>query len=103
MEFIADLWRQYGAVHPILSHLLVALLAPFLLSKLERQIPAFMNFLEERQAQALRRAGLSEEDIVAVGERQLKDMRVAADAWEKELNERKTALAAPPPPPAKPS
>lgn len=95
METIGHLWAQYGAAHPILSHILVALLAPFFLSKLEAQIPAAANWLEERQARALRRAGLTEEEIIAVDERQLKDMRAATDAFEKEIAERKAALAKP--------
>lgn len=94
-----QLWAQYGAAHPILSHVLVALLAPYFLSKLEAQIPRVVNFVEERQAQALRKAGLSEEDILAVDERELKNMRAAADAFEKEIAERRAALNAPKPAP----
>jgi hypothetical protein len=94
---VGQLWQQYGAAHPILSHIIVALLAPYFLSKLEAQIPRVVDFIEERQAQALRKAGLSEEDILAVDERELKNMRAAADAFEKEIAERKAKLAAPAP------
>ena len=96
LESIGQLWQQYGAAHPIISHILVALLAPYFLSKLEAQIPKAVNWAEEYQDRALRKAGLSEEQIIAVDERELKDMRAAADAFEKEIAERKAALAAAP-------
>lgn len=94
MELLGHLWQQYGAAHPVLSHLLVALLAPYLLGKLEEQIPRAVDWIEERQAVALRRAGLTEEQILAVDERELKDMRAAADAFEKEIAERRAKLSA---------
>lgn len=96
MEAIGALWREYGAAHPIVSHILVALLAPYFLGKIEEQIPRAVNWVEEYQAQALRKAGLSEEQILAVDEHELKQMRAAADAFEKEIAERKAKLTATP-------
>ncbi|MES2156154.1 MAG: hypothetical protein V4510_13550 [bacterium] len=95
MGFFTNLWTQYGATHPLLSHGLVALTAPWLWAKAEEQIPKAVNWAEEYQDRALRKAGLSEEQIIAVDERELKDMRAAADAFEKEIAERKAKLAAP--------
>jgi len=94
-QFVQGLIAQ----HPIIYTLLVVPVSMWALTKAELQIPRFVNWAEDYQDRALRRAGLSEAAIIAVDERELKDMRAAADAFEKEIAERKAKLAAPAPAP----
>lgn len=86
------------AAHPILYTLFVVPISMWLLNKAESKIPDAVNWAEEYQDRALRKAGVSEEAIILIDERELKDMRAAADAFEKEIAERKAKLAAPKPP-----
>lgn len=97
MDSIAQVGQFLNALiaqHPVLYTLLVVPISLWLLNKAEAQIPKIVNWAEDYQDRALRKAGLSEEAIIAVDERELKDMRAAADAFEKEIAERKAALAA---------
>lgn len=98
MDSIAQAGQFLNALiaqHPILYTLFVVPISLWLLNKAEAQIPKVVNWVEEYQDRLLRKAGLSEEAIIAVDERELKDMRAATDAFEKEIAERKAALAAP--------
>lgn len=82
------------AAHPFLYTLLVVPLSVWALNKAESKIPDLIQWGEDYQDRMLRKAGLSEEAILAVDERELKDMRAAADALEKDIARRKAALAA---------
>lgn len=99
MELLQQVGEQAHALisaHPILYTLFVVPASMWLVSKAESKIPAIVDWAEDYQDRALRRAGVPEEAIILIDERELKDMRAAADAFEKEIAERKAKLTSTP-------
>lgn len=95
-EFLGGLWQQYGSAHPILSHIVVALIAPWLWTKAEESIPAIVDWAEARQEKLLKRAGLSEAQLISVEEHEAADTEAAAAELRKRIAARKAALDAAP-------
>ena len=90
---INALWQQYGAAHPVLSHLLTAIVAPYLWAKAQDAIPALTDWADARQDALLKKAGLTQEQIWAAKAVEIRDMRAAADELEARLRAQRAAAA----------
>lgn len=102
MEQILALWHQFGATHPIYSHVLVFLVGAFAWPKFldwlhETGIPKITAWADEKQQKALRKMGLSEEQIDAIQLDEAKDLRIAAKTIEDRVTAEKSAREIKPP------
>ena len=89
---IPELWQQFGAAHPIYSHLTVLLVGTFLGPRLlswgeEKGIPKLVDWADEHQEALLKRAGLTPDQIKAVREHEAADLRRAADEIDRKIKE----------------
>jgi hypothetical protein len=106
MNEIIALWNQFGAAHPIYSHVLALLVGGFfgprIMAWLETKgISKFTDWADSHQKVLLARAGLTAEQIRLIREHEVADMRRAADELESNLKEEAAAeTAARPPAPA---
>lgn len=94
MDQIHALWAQFGAAHPIYSHALVlfvgVFLGPRLVAAFEKNgIPWLVHWADDHQEALLARAGLTPEQIMAVREHEIADLRKSADELQKEQDKAK--------------
>lgn len=84
---IQSLWGQFGAAHPIYSHVIALAVGGFIGPKLlawfeATGIPKAIDWADAHQEALLKRAGLTPEQIHSVREHEVADMRKAADELE---------------------
>ena len=98
MGQLQALWAQFGAVHPVYSHMAVLFVGmvagPQLVKWAESKLPSIIDKLDEHQEILLRRAGLTTEQLIAVREHEVKNLRASADALEARNTQEKLELSA---------
>ncbi len=90
-QFVRDLI----AAHPILYTLLVVPIMLYLVRKLEAAIPQIADWADAYQEKALKRAGVTDEELAILEEHEAKDMRAAADELDKKAAARKVPKPGP--------
>ena len=98
MDLIAQagqLAHQLISDHPIIYTLLVVPIFLYLVRKLEAAIPAIADWADAYQEKALKRAGLSDEEIALLEEHEGDDMIAAGNELKAKAAARRAAPAAP--------
>lgn len=95
MQFLQGLWQQYAAAHPLYSHCAALLIGGFVLPRLvaaaEAALPKAVDWLDARQENALRKLGLSEEQILVIKQHEVDDLRKSADELQSRIDAAKVA------------
>lgn len=100
LQALGDTARGLIAAHPVLYTLLVLPIFLWAVRKFEAAIPKIADYIDDYQEKALKRAGLSDEELAILEEHEAKDMRAAADELDKRATARRAAQKAPTPAPA---